>query len=114
MRLGALLVAGVLCSAGPSAALELVNDYPTEARADYVFGCMKANGENSDSLRRCSCSIDVIATIVPYQRYEEASTFMSLGQLSGENGALFRGAEESKAAIGDLKRAQAEAEMRCF
>ena len=24
---------------------EEANDYPTSARAEYVFGCMKANGE---------------------------------------------------------------------
>ncbi|ODN70676.1 hypothetical protein [Methylobrevis pamukkalensis] len=93
---------------------QFINDYPTDVRADYVFGCMKVNGETVDSLRRCSCSIDVIATIVPYTRYEEASTFISMGLVSGEKGAVFRSTEESKASIGDLRRAQAEAEMRCF
>ena len=24
-----------------------VNEYPTVARSEYVFGCMKSNGENS-------------------------------------------------------------------
>src|SRR6185437_7059895 len=31
--------------AGYPAAAEDLNDYPTSARADYVFACMKANGE---------------------------------------------------------------------
>jgi hypothetical protein len=34
-----------------------LNDYPTALRADYVFGCMKANGETRPALERCSCSI---------------------------------------------------------
>ncbi|SON55580.1 hypothetical protein HDIA_2039 [Hartmannibacter diazotrophicus] len=113
----AILTTGLAILCAPAWAQSgrgLVNDYPTDVRADYVFGCMKVNGETNDSLRRCSCSIDLIATIVPYKRYEEASTFISLGMITGENGALFRSTEESKASIGDLRRAQAEAEMRCF
>ena len=39
-------------------------DYPTDALADYVFGCMASNGQTQDSLRRCSCSIDVVASII--------------------------------------------------
>ena len=47
-------------------------DYPTAALADYVLGCMRSNGETRDMLERCSCSIDVIASIVPYERYVQA------------------------------------------
>ncbi|MBH0236980.1 hypothetical protein I5731_04015 [Methylobrevis sp. L22] len=104
-----------LALAAPTVAgAQVVNDFPTEARADYVFGCMKSNGETQEVLSRCSCSIDVIATIIPYRRYEEASTFISMGLVTGEKGVLFRTSEESRAAIGDLRRAQAEAEIRCF
>lgn len=106
----AVLFTGAAAAQAPA----VLNDFPTEARADYVLGCMTANGQTADALRRCSCSIDVIATIIPFKRYEEASTFISMGQVTGEAGAMFRGAAESKAAVGDLKRAQAEAEMRCF
>ena len=60
-----------------------VNDYPTNARADYVFGCMKANGDTRTSLDQCSCSIDVIATILPYDRYVEAEAVLSLSQVPG-------------------------------
>jgi len=98
----------------PARADDIPNDYPTEARADYVFGCMKSNGETQDAMHRCSCSIDVIATLISYPAYEEASTFLSLGQISGENGAMFRNAKMSKTSVADLRRAQAEAEMRCF
>lgn len=90
------------------------NDYPTVVIADYVFGCMKANGETRDALSRCSCSIDVVASLVPYKTYETAETFLSLGQITGENGALFRSTEQSKSAIAALRNAQVEADLRCF
>ena len=51
-----------------------VNDYPTAARSEYVFGCMKANGETRQSIDQCSCSIDVIASLLPYDRYVTAET----------------------------------------
>jgi hypothetical protein len=63
-----------------------LNDYPTVARADYVFGCMKANGETRQALERCSCSIDVIASILPYERYVTAETALKHGASSGNVG----------------------------
>ncbi len=92
----------------------LISDYPTSARADYVFGCMKANGDTRTALEQCSCSIDVIATILPYDRYVEAEAVLSLAQVPGRFGAMFRSPEPAKAAVSALRRAQAEAEVRCF
>ena len=89
-------------------------DYPTDVTADYVFACMASNGNSRTSLEQCSCSFDVVATLLPYERYIEASTFLSMGQVAGEKGSLFRSSEQSKKAVGDLRRAQAEAEVRCF
>ena len=60
-----------------------LNDYPTSARADYVFACMKANGETQELLQKCSCSIDVIASIIPYDRYVAAETILSMSQVTG-------------------------------
>jgi hypothetical protein len=90
------------------------NDYPTEARADYVFVCMKTNGENQEMLRRCSCSIDVIASLLPYDRYVAAQTVASMNQVQGQIGTMFRASQQTKAMLDDLRRAQAEAEVRCF
>lgn len=105
-----LLAAGSVAGAKAAAG----NDYPTMAIADYVFGCMKANGETRQALEQCSCSIDVIADLLPYERYVAAEAFMSMGQVSGEKGVIFRTSEQAKSATGDLRRAQAEAEIRCF
>jgi hypothetical protein len=91
-----------------------LNDYPTAARADYVYACMKANGETRQVLDQCSCSIDVIASILPYDRYVTAETALSLAQVPGRFGTMFRSPEQPKAAVSDLRRAQAEAEVRCF
>jgi hypothetical protein len=108
------IAATMLAAAAAAPARAAVQDYPTVAVADYVFGCLKANGETRDMMERCSCSIDVVASLLPYERYEEASTFLSMGQVAGEKGVIFRSTEEAKAAVGDLRRAQAEAEIRCF
>jgi uncharacterized radical SAM superfamily protein len=93
---------------------EDLNDYPTAVRADYVFGCMKANGETRQALDRCSCSIDVIASILPYERYIAAETVLSMVQVPGALGSQFRSTEYAKVAVDELRRAQAEAEVRCF
>lgn len=90
------------------------NDYPTEARADYVFGCMATNGQTRDNLRRCACSIDVIASILPYEKYVQAETVLSLRQTGGERLSIFRTAQLAKVLEADLRRAQAEAEIICF
>ena len=41
---GALLALTMGALSGVQAAESDANDYPTNARADYVFGCMAANG----------------------------------------------------------------------
>jgi hypothetical protein len=111
VRAVALVFAAVI---GVCAARADNNDYPTSARADYVFGCMKVNGETRQALEQCSCSIDVIASIIPYDKYVEAETVASLNQAVGQIGAMFRGTNEAKSILADLRRAQAEAEIRCF
>src|SRR5215475_97721 len=90
------------------------NDYPTVARADYVFGCMQVNGQTRDALERCSCSIDVIASLLPYELYEEAETVMRVRQRGGKNASMFLSMPALRAKVDDLKRAQVEAELRCF
>lgn len=106
-------VIGVVLAATPVLAAE-VNDYPTEARADYVYVCMKTNGETRDILKRCSCSIDVIASLLPYDRFVAAETVASMDQALGQIGTLFRNSPQTKATSDELRRAQAEAEVRCF
>jgi hypothetical protein len=93
---------------------EEVNDYPTVARSEYVFGCLKANGETREAITQCSCSIDVVASLLPYDRYVTAETVLSMAQVRGNLGTEFRSSEQATGALNDLRRAQAEAEVRCF
>ncbi len=109
-----LLMALSLTPGADLRAHDITNDYSTATRADYVFACMSSNGQTRQVLERCSCSIDVIASILPYERYVEAETVLQLRHLSGEKGSVFRVGVEFKNAVADLKRAQAEAEIRCF
>lgn len=114
LALGAALGGALGSASGAAAQPAAGGDYPTVAVADYVLGCLETNGTTREALGRCACSIDVIATLLPYERYEEAEAFLSLGQVTGERGVLFRTSEASHAAIDDLRRAQVEAELRCF
>jgi hypothetical protein len=110
LALGALLT----LFAAPCVRAQDLNDYPTAARAEYVFACMKANGDSRPALERCSCSIDIIASVLPYERYVTAETVLSMSQTIGNLGAQFRSTEQARTAVNDLRRAQAEAEVRCF
>jgi hypothetical protein len=112
-RSGALLTA-LITAAAPNASADDLNDYPTSARAEYVFGCMKANGETQEILQKCSCSVDVIASLIPYERYVTTETILSMSQVTGPVGSEFRSTEPAKLALQEFRRAQAEAEVRCF
>jgi hypothetical protein len=92
------------------------NDYPTSARADYVLGCMTANGNTHEALYQCSCAIDTIANQIPYADYEKAETALSLQNGNGVGGrvALFRDPPEIKAVLERLRQAQADANLSCF
>jgi hypothetical protein len=91
------------------------SDYPTAARADYVIGCMAANGNTREALLKCSCAIDTIASLMPYSHYEQAETALSLQAGGGVGGrvGLFRDPPQIKTVIEELRKAQAEANLQC-
>jgi hypothetical protein len=89
-------------------------DYPTAARAEFVFACMATNGGNQEALQHCSCAIDVIASVLPYSDYEKAETVLRMRRSAGGYlGQEFRSALTNNI-VRDLDEAQAEAEIRCF
>lgn len=90
------------------------NDYPTDARVDYVFGCMAANGQTRESLQKCSCSLDQLAAILPYDKYVQASTVLSMRQGVGNRANEFKSTKVFDDKVAELRRAQAEAEIRCY
>ena len=114
MRIGVSVLLLASATAADRVRADDLNDYPTAARAEYVFGCLKANGETRQAIGQCSCSIDVIASLLPYERYVTAETVLSMSQVRGNLGGEFRSSEQAANALNDLRRAQAEAEVRCF
>ena len=119
VRLRKLFVGMILASSapGPLHAQEHTaprHDFPTNARADYVIGCLAANGFQHKLLDQCACSIDAIADQMSYEDYERAETIMSMQQASiGPRGGLFRDTPVAKTSLQQLQRAQAEANLRC-
>ena len=116
---GAACVAGWMRVAGlvlglALAAPAVANDFPTRARAEYVFACMSANGQSMEILDKCSCSVDVIAERMKYREYLDAETMMRMRQLRGDRAAIFRNSEWAKQTVDKFQAAQAEAEVRCF
>jgi hypothetical protein len=107
----ATAAAFAMLGGGPAFA---ANDYPTEVVTDYVIGCMASNGETQDMLRRCSCSIDAVSSIVPYDTYEKASTILQMRQVTGDATAVFRGMTMLDEIVKQLRLAQIEADFRCF
>ena len=90
--------------------------YPTQVLADYVFGCMASTGQTEEAMRRCSCSIAYIAGKLNYDEYVQAETVLRMQQVpSGDDRmAMFRTAPWAVGMVERLRRAQVEAELRCF
>ncbi|WP_295049275.1 hypothetical protein [uncultured Paracoccus sp.] len=108
-----LAVLGIALGAAPVHG-QAVNDYPTNARAEYVFACMATNGQTRDMLDRCSCAIDQIAEVLPYDDYVSAETVLRMQQTTGERAGMFKSMPQMTEIIAHLKRAEAEAEILCF
>ena len=110
-----LALASALALTGGTA-LAAPPGYPTEALADYVFGCMATNGQTPEALRRCSCSIDHIASRLKYDEYTQAETVLRLQQVRGGDDriTMFRSAPWATGMVDRLRQAQIEAEAKCF
>ena len=91
-------------------------DYPTQALAEYVFGCMATNGQTPEAMQRCACSIDHIASRLDHESYVQAETVLRMRQLPGGDGRalLFRNSPKTQEYVDQLRRAQVEAEFACF
>lgn len=108
---GVAVAALILAGAAPPAQ---TNDYPTADRADYVIGCMAANGNTQEALTKCSCAIDTIAGLMPYKDYDEAKTALSLQVEGGPRMSIFANTPQMQKLIQNLHQAQAEANIDCF
>src|SRR5690348_15845190 len=108
------LVAGGLVLAEACVSATAANDYPTEARVDYVIGCMASNGQTQEAMRKCSCSIDKIAVTIPYSDYVEYETVTRMQNIPGERTASIRGVGWIKDLQDKFRLAQVQADLECF
>ena len=90
------------------------NPYPTQTKVQYVLQCLDANGRSPENLQRCSCGIDVIASLVSYDLYETAETGLQMTGVPGTRAAAMRQTTTVIDAIDTLRKAQAESNLRCF
>ncbi|QFY41313.1 hypothetical protein F6R98_00675 [Candidatus Methylospira mobilis] len=92
-----------------------LNDFPTQARVEYVFECMKDLGEqNYDNLYHCVCSIDKIASLMPYEDFSQAQTFSHFMGMAGDRGGEFRDPPQSEKLRARLKEAKTASAQACF
>ncbi len=91
------------------------NDYPTLERVDSVLTCMaKHGGQTVENLYSCSCKVDVIASEVPFDTWNEARTYKAYKRMPGEKGGLFRDSDRADEVVPILEAAEKEGEKRCF
>jgi hypothetical protein len=88
------------------------HDYPTQGRVEYVLGCMDDNGHDFANVYKCSCAIDHIAAVLPYDDYVEQMTFSKYSTLGGEGGNEFR-VDRAKAQTKNYRSIQTEALRAC-
>ena len=109
-----------LVSAGFAAQLygtvAVANDFPTQARVEFVLSCMdKQGGQSYDTLYPCICIIDAIADRISYRDYTTAETLSFLYSTPGERGGIFRdAAPQSRKRIKNLRALHEEAEADCI
>jgi hypothetical protein len=105
-------IAAALAAAAPLVAA--ANDFPTQARAEYVLTCMRENDMRQDSLYKCSCAIDAIAAKVNYETWVDLSTIANGTTIAGERGGVMRDMKDGRKLIGTYKEIQEQARKSCF
>ena len=108
MLVATLLAPGVADSEPPAK-----NDYPTEARVEYVTECIGQNGDTLAALYQCSCAIDRIAAQLSYDEFVEAGTYAKYATLPGEGGGIFRDSTEAKDRAKKYRELEREARHSC-
>lgn len=90
------------------------NDFPTQARVEYVLSCMdKQGGQSYDTLYACVCSIDKIASQIPYDEYVRGEVYLNLRRTPGEKGGVFRDPDQAKSLYDRLLEIITTSEKSC-
>ena len=110
------LLALVFAALSSHGGYAMANDFPTQARVEFVLACMgERGGQSYDTLYPCICTIDRIASRIAYRDYTAAETLSFLYSTPGERGGMFRdAAPQSRKRIQALQALRREAEAACF
>ena len=109
-----LVLALVLVSA-LSFGLAHANNFPTQARVEFVIGCMReSKAAQQEALYKCSCAIDAIAAKVDYASWVDLWTVANATTIAGERGGALRDMKDGRKRIAAFRDLQNEAKKRCF
>ncbi len=89
------------------------NDYPTQARVEYVNECIAKHDDSLANVYQCSCTIDRIADQLSYDDFVESITYARYSGLPGEGGAVFRDSDKARALAKRFRLLESEAEREC-
>jgi hypothetical protein len=91
------------------------NDFPTQARVEFVLDCMRTSKVSAqESIYKCSCAIDDIAAKVDYATWVELSTIANATTMAGERGGVMRDLKDGRKIIASFRELQADAKKHCF
>ena len=91
------------------------NDFPTQARVEYILRCMDSHGgQKYENLYSCTCTIDKIADKIAYDDFVEAEVFSQLRKTPGERGGVFRDPERASLLVTKISDLTEVAEKSCF
>ena len=91
------------------------NDFPTQARVEYVLRCMDSNGgQKYEILYSCTCIIDEIADKIAYDDFVEAEVFVQLRSTPGERGGVFRDPDRASLLVTKINNLTEAAKKSCF
>jgi len=98
----------------PAAAAN-ANDFPTQARVEFVLQCMHTRGgQKYENLYSCVCTIDKIAEKIAYDDYVEGEVFTQLRTTPGERSGVFRDPDRARLLVKKISEITDFAEKSCF
>ena len=92
------------------------NDFPTQARVEYVTACMREQPqiEAKEAMYKCSCAVDAIAQRMSYEEWVDVSTVANAITIAGERGGVVRDMKDGRKIASSYRDIQADARKRCF
>ncbi len=98
-----------------AAPIACANDFPTQARVEFVLKCMRdGNGPQEELMYKCSCAIDAIAAKVDYDTWVDLATVADATTIAGERGGVLRDIKDGRKMIASYRELQASAKKSCF